>query len=124
MSIKPSVSFGRFLLALIPLALVCLGAVAVIQWLDSGPIMKCDPVDLKKDMTPAQVSALCGPPYRERDDREGKPWYPLLGDKRGEPRLTGDLMWVYGSVGSSNRNVNVYFTNDKLRSVQIFGDYK
>lgn len=80
------------------------------------PLMKCDPAKLIRGMSKDYVVGYCGEPDRRAGDVNPEAWYPL---DQG-PRENKD-MWVYGNISDKTRNVNLYFTDDKLRSVQIYG---
>lgn len=113
----------RFIVAFAYVAMVGAGLYAILGP-SYGPIMTCDPVTLKRGESQETVMSACGSPRRTIEERGAEAWYPLLGDKREKREETRDDTWIYGDIFDNTRHVNLYFTGGKLRSVQIYGDYK
>lgn len=90
---------------------------------EPGPIIACDPTKLAKGAAIDEVRQLCGRPRSSRIDRKvGDGCYPLSGDTCPAPAPFDETLY-YGDVGGAP-NVNLYFTAGKLRSVQIYGDWR
>lgn len=111
--------------------LIALGIFVVLASVGTGtwwasrsalPIMKCDPSLLKEEMTESDVLTICGDPKSTNQTRDA--WYPLHGDTRDNAQAKGELMLIYGSVWDEDHHVNLYLHDGRLRSVQIFGDYR
>lgn len=114
-------------LVLIPLLVI---AIIPVLWIADrpsrpirppGPIMKCDPQMLTAGIPIDDIKTVCGEPDLVTDKGRGD-WYPLMGQRRETVPLAMTLH--YGDVMDDKKHVSLYFADGKLRSVQIYGDYK
>ncbi len=114
-------SFGQILLGMGAGLFILFGGYVIAAVFTENtaatPLMKCDPAQLARDMSKDMVLSYCGEPTRRAGEVNPEPWYPL---QQTGPREEKD-MWIYGDVTDKKRNVNLYFTDNKLRSVQIYG---